>query len=144
MLRIALWRSLKGHDLTYTGLPIYVFTLVEPLLAIVLACLPILSPLRTQFVNSSIYSWSKSLLRSTSQTQSSFHQMSKDESRPSLKSVRDTNRTLYPIQTETDIESHAMEDYQELVYSRSSLAAKGAIQITTDYTVSSKLNGRGN
>jgi hypothetical protein len=63
--------------------------------------------------------------------------MEPGESKSSFKSANEIDRVLYPIRTDTDIEGHAMDDYEGLVGSKSPPAAIGAIQITTDYDVSS-------
>ncbi|MCJ1264136.1 hypothetical protein MMC22_004007 [Lobaria immixta] len=64
LLRIAYWRKVLGADLTYSATLLYLFTALEPLLGIFLASLPFMRPAGIVIINSSMFSWTKILLRS--------------------------------------------------------------------------------
>jgi hypothetical protein len=53
--------DLKSPDFTYDAVNLYLFTALEPLLAISLACLPLLRPFSERIAGSSALSWVKSL-----------------------------------------------------------------------------------
>ena len=65
LLRIIWVHRVKAEDVTYGWAPLYLFTALEPLLGIVLACLPLVQPVTSKIFMSSIVDWSRRKLRST-------------------------------------------------------------------------------
>ncbi|KAK4222684.1 hypothetical protein QBC38DRAFT_489287 [Podospora fimiseda] len=66
--RIALYQLALAYDqtdFTYSGSTLYLFTSIEPLLGIALACLPLLRPIGDRASNSPIVSWVKDLVPSS-------------------------------------------------------------------------------
>lgn len=53
-------------DFTYTGWMLYLFTVIEPLMACCLACMPLLQPVAEIAANNALLTWTKSLIGSSS------------------------------------------------------------------------------
>lgn len=64
LLRIV-WAHRLDHDVTYNWAVLYLFSLLEPLLGITVACLPLIQPVVNKISLSSVMSWSKCKLKST-------------------------------------------------------------------------------
>jgi hypothetical protein len=76
--RIALYQrvDLKSPDFTYDAGILFLFTALEPLLAISLACMPLLRPFGEKIANSSAVSWVRSVTSSiTASKGTSLHSM---------------------------------------------------------------------
>ena len=114
LLRIALWRYLEGQDLTYTATLLYLFTALEPLLGIVLASLPIIKGASTEIINSSMLSWTKTLVRtSTNDSKYSRKHAPTSNSGAGNAKARDFYRLQNGSDTATsdrDIEDHPLQD----------------------------------
>jgi hypothetical protein len=114
VLRIVLYQRLSTTDLTHDTVVLYLFTALEPLLGIVLASLPIMRPAGSQLAHSSVFSWSKALLRSSKAGSQPKRQKETgsdpDPANPKRQSFHRLHDNPYSSTVVTDIESHAMED----------------------------------
>ena len=64
LVRIALYKRVESLDITYDIAPSYLFTILEPLLGIVLASLPVMRPAGVRIFRSQALSWVRSILKS--------------------------------------------------------------------------------
>jgi hypothetical protein len=61
--RLGIYKSLdlQSPEFTYDAATLYLFTILEPTIAIILACIPLLRPAGEKIANSSAVSWMKSV-----------------------------------------------------------------------------------
>ena len=102
-------------DTTYDIVPLYLFTILEPLLGIVLASLPISRPAGTQIANSAAFAWFRSVFE-TERSKSSFGRTptlgvnltSRSAEAQKFNRLHDGSDTHKPG---GDVESHPMETF---------------------------------
>ena len=154
-LRINSSLRLDHSDLTYSIIDLGIFTLLEPLLAIIAVCLPTMHPVLLKISNSPLFDWTRRGSRSrkasttgkrTNNTGGSTTLRGSQNSRvQNLNNTKNFNRLydhLYPVTTTTITETSVRAHDEEMGLRSSSpwlqdRGGKGGISVTKEFKVDS-------
>ena len=133
---------MNSADFTYGWALLFLFTVLESLLGILIACLPVIQPVRMKLIDSAFMSWIGSKISDTLGSSGSRNKASSGGN----SSARNFDRLPEPLyrgendfETHNAVESHSMGDLEDQDLILSKVGPQGnTIQVTKGWDIHSQ------